>query len=352
MGLDGPQLTATVPVRVLIVDDTRTVRALLRAHLSTDPRLSVVGEAGDPYEAREKIKALNPDVVTLDVEMPKMNGLEFLKKLMRLRPMPVVMISTRTTEQSDVAVRALSLGAVDCIDLRVLQGVGPGEVQLADTLIMASKAKLSMPGRPAAHDPGSFDWNGKCVVIGSSTGGVDALMTVIGGYPAHGPPTLIAQHMPAAFLQSFCARLDRKTRPRVTLAQDGQTLEQGHVYLAPGGDRHLAIGGRKVTRLRVVQDTGRETYIPSVNVLFNSALPIAPSVVAVMLTGMGRDGADAMKALRDQGAHTIVQSGETAVVDGMPRAAREAGAACEVAALGEVSKHILAATKRAREAGR
>lgn len=340
-------MTALRPVRLLIVDDTRTVRALLRAHLSSDPRIEVVGEAGDPYEARAQIKALNPDVVTLDVEMPKMNGLEFLEKLMRLRPTPVVMISTRTTEQSDVAVRALSLGAVDCIDLKVLKEIGPGQMKLADTLVMASTARLRGPRRTVAvSEPSAFDWNGKTVIIGSSTGGVDALLTVISSYPQNGPPTLIAQHMPASFLSSFSARLDRKVRPKVELARDGTVLQPGTVYLAPGGDRHLALAGRSRRRIRQIAHDGTEAYVPSVNVLFSSAEAYADEIVAVMLTGMGRDGADAMARLKGKGAHTIVQTGETAVVDGMPRAAREAGAACEVMDLSQIGPRILAATRR------
>lgn len=337
-------------IRVLIVDDTRSIRAMIRAMISRDPRIEVVGEAGDPFEARELIRALDPDVITLDVEMPGMDGLAFLDRIMRLRPMPVVMVSTRTSENSHAAIRALSLGAVDCVDIAKLRdGAGRGE-RLIDTLLTAAGARprrYPEPGMRATVDPPeAFDWNGKIVVIGASTGGVDALMTVLSDYPAAGPPTVIAQHMPAAFLESFTARLDRLARPCVMPARDGLRLAPGMVCVAPGGDSHVALSPRDPMRLKVIPSDGTEPYVPSVNVLFSSAVCHGVNVVGVMLTGMGRDGAEAMARMRDQGAHTIAQDAETAVVDGMPRAVRDLGAACEIAPLHEVGSRILAQTSR------
>lgn len=340
-----------VKTRVLIVDDTRTIRAMIRSLLAGDPRIEVVGEAGDPYEARELIKALKPDVLTLDVEMPRMNGLVFLEKLMRLRPTPVVMVSTRTVEQSDVAVQALSLGAIDCIDLKRLTAGDPRLPNLADTLVTASQAKLTRQSGaevvPAAQERSEFVWNGRYVFVGSSTGGVDALLTVIGGLPANCAPVLIAQHMPEHFLQSFARRLDANCQPRVRLAENGDVMRQGEVLLAPGGEFHVQVAGLSAPRVRLIPDTGDELYVPSVGVLFRSVVDFADKAVGVMLTGMGRDGASEMRLMRDAGATTIVQSGATCVVDGMPRAAREAGAAQEVVDLEKVAGRLKRHTEAA-----
>lgn len=337
-------------VRVLIVDDTRAIRAMIRAMITRSPRIAVVGEAGDPYEARELIRALNPDVITLDVEMPKMDGLVFLERIMRLRPMPVIMISSRTTENSDAAIRALSLGAVDCVDIAKLRaGPGRGE-RLIDTLLAAAGAKSRLVARANRHPPvpssNIFDWNGKVVLIGASTGGVDALLTVLAEYPANGPPTLIAQHMPASFLESFTKRLDRHALPRVIPASDGLRLEPGLVCVAAGGDHHVALSPRDPMRVASVPHHGSEPYVPSIDVLFSSAERHGAHVIGIMLTGMGRDGAEAMVRMRAAGAHTIVQDAATAVIDGMPRAARELGAAVQIAALPEIGKRILASASR------
>lgn len=312
----------------------------------------MVGEAGDPYQAREMIKALNPDVLTLDVEMPRMNGLVFLEKLMRLRPMPVVMVSTRTAEQSEAAIRALALGAIDCIDLKKLQTMAAAHASLPDTLLAAANAKLSLeassrqggaPDLPAAE---AFRWNRKVVLIGSSTGGVDALSRIFAHYPPDGPPTLVAQHMPSNFIETFAARLDQRVAPEVCISRDGLDIKPGRIIFAAGGDQHLTISEDTALMARHVPDRGASLYVPAVEILFGSALVHAARIVAVMLTGMGRDGAGAMADLKDAGAHNIVQSGETAVVDGMPRAARNLGAASEVADLDNIGGRIMAATSR------
>ena len=337
------------PVRVVIVDDTRTIRGMIRLHLLRSPMIEVVGEAGDPYEARELIRNLNPDVITLDVVMPRMDGLSFLERLMRLRPMPVVMVSSRTTENSREAIKALSLGAVDCVDLGRLNR-GASNIDLAETVLMAAQGNVGQFSSPRTHSAASeaaaLDWNGKTVLIGSSTGGVDALLTVLSSYPADGPPTVIAQHMPASFLQSFCRRLDRSCAAKVELATDGAAIRRGHVYLGPGGDCHVALAPHDPARLVLLPHDGTEPYVPSVNLLFSSGIRHAERLVAVMLTGMGRDGADAMLELRRAGTHTIAQDAASSVIDGMPRSARDLGAAVEVAALADIGDRILACVSR------
>ena len=337
-------------VRVLIVDDTRTMRAMIRTMISRAPEIEVVGEAGDPYEARELIRQLNPDVITLDVEMPRMDGLAFLERIMRLRPMPVVMVSSRTTENSHAAIRALALGAIDCVDVAMLRQGGDHGSQLIETLLLAA---ASQPRMSTQHTPATavtqkraFDWNGKVVLIGASTGGVDALLTVLSGYPPDGPPTVIVQHMPAAFLESFTARLDRRASPRVLPARNGMRLDQGTVCVARGGDEHVALSARDHLRIEAVPDDGTRQYVPSIDTLFSSAVRHSANAIGVMLTGMGRDGAEALGHMRENGAHTIVQDAESSVVDGMPRAARELGAACEVAGLPNIASRILAGASR------
>ncbi|MDU8945141.1 protein-glutamate methylesterase/protein-glutamine glutaminase [Ovoidimarina sediminis] len=348
------------PRTVLLVDDSRTIRALLRATIEADPRLTVVGEAADPYEAREKIKALSPDVITLDVEMPRMNGLEFLERLMRLRPMPVVMVSTRTKEKSADAIRAMSIGAIDCVDVARVQADPILRSRLVETIYCAAGARVVARGQEAGVTDGTasgsvqlpdapFRWNGRTVLIGSSTGGVDAIERVLSPLPADGPPVFIAQHMPEAFLRSLAQRLNSRMAPEVRIAEGGETPRQGEVLFAPGGTHHLEITGRSVPRTRLVPDDGEALYVPSVDRLFGSATQMASNVLAVILTGMGRDGTEGMLALKASGAVTLAQSGETCVVDGMPRAARDSGAVDRIVPLDRIGRTILELTSaRAR----
>ena len=337
-------------VRVIIVDDTRSIRAMIRALLCRSPRIQVVGEAGDPYEARELIRTLNPDVITLDVVMPRMDGLSFLERLMRLRPMPVVMVSTRTTEKSNEAVRALSLGAVDCVDLGSL-GDTLSTFDLADTVLMAAESNTSHFAIERHAPPVSkaaFKWNGRTALIGSSTGGVDALTNVLSAFPTDGPPTVIAQHMPPSFLESFAERLNRTIAPRVLLAVPGQTLEPGHVYIAPGGKTHIALSRNRPLSLHLVPDE-QALHVPSVDILMSSGEHHGSGVVGIILTGMGKDGAKGLLKMRNAGAHTIVQSGETCVIDGMPKAARIIGAASEIVPLDQIGGQILKSTSRQKQ---
>ncbi|NRB00606.1 MAG: chemotaxis-specific protein-glutamate methyltransferase CheB [Rhodobacteraceae bacterium] len=337
------------PARVLIVDDSRTIRAMLRTVIDTDPRLEVIGEATDPYAAREAIKRLNPDVITLDVEMPRMNGLVFLEHLMRLRPTPTIMVSNRAQENSDVAIKALSLGAIDCIDLKRFMHDPSMYAGLIQTLLTAANARV---GPPKPHDaersgrsakPSQFAWNGKFVLIGSSTGGVEALSQILKEFPSGCPPTVVAQHMPRAFLESFCRRLENSVAPTVRSGDEDLPLRQGEILFAPGGDHHLELE-KSGAGVRPVREDESALYVPSVDRLFHSAVPTAKKCVAVLLTGMGRDGADGMAALRSAGARTLAQSGDTCVVDGMPRAARQSGAVERSVDLADMAQAILDST--------
>lgn len=333
------------PTRVLIVDDSLTIRQLLRARLRSNPQIEVVGEASDPFEAREKIKLLHPDVITLDVEMPRMNGLEFLEKLMRLRPMPVVMISTLTSKGSTEALEALSLGAFDCIAKPSAECLPETFAYLGDLLIAAANARIRTPGaRPVAKPVSGFQWNGMFVLIGSSTGGVDALETVLSEYPEDCPPTLIVQHMPESFLSSFATRLNNRIAPRLELASQGAPLVQGQIYLAPGGAYHLGVNAGTVPTCNLFAADKRSGHRPSVDHVFESALPIASRCLGVMLTGMGRDGAEQMLRLRQGGARCIAQDELSSVVYGMPRVALELGAAERPVTLHKIASEILSIT--------
>jgi two-component system chemotaxis response regulator CheB len=313
--------------RVLVVDDSAVMRQLIGAALAADPELEVVGEASDPLQAREAIKALNPDVITLDVEMPNMNGIDFLERLMRLRPMPVVMVSTLTARGTEVTLAALELGAVDCIE-KPRGSDADGFRRIAEKVKTAARARVRQ--RVQRTEPiksESFTPADKVVAIGSSTGGVEALLTLIEHLPANCAPTVITQHMPATFTKSFADRLNRACPALVSEARDGDPLLPGRVYVAPGGERHLEIEGTTQLRCRIREGGPVSGHCPSVDVLFNSVARTAKArAVGVILTGMGRDGAAGMLAMRQAGAHTLGQDESTCVVYGMPKAAFELGA--------------------------
>ena len=316
-------------VRVLVVDDSATMRSLISVALRRDPQIEVVGQAGDPIEARAAIKALNPDVVTLDIEMPNMNGLEFLEKIMRLRPMPVIMVSTLTMAGAEATLQALELGAVDCVAKPTSLASGP---EAFSDLIEKVKIAARSSVRPRTEPPSAdrrvgYRASGDIVAIGSSTGGVEALLTILTGFPDTCPPTVITQHMPATFTKSFAARLDRAAGATVCEAYDGAPLEVGKIYLAPGGDTHLEVVRAGGLRCRLRESEHVSGHRPSVDVLFNSvAVAAKGAAVGVILTGMGRDGAQGLKAMNQAGARTLGQNESTCVVYGMPRAAFELGA--------------------------
>ncbi|GAC1345893.1 MAG: protein-glutamate O-methylesterase CheB [Acetobacteraceae bacterium] len=329
-------------IRVLIVDDSATMRALIAATLRSDPGITVVGEASNPHEARAAIKELNPHVVTLDIDMPGMNGLEFLERLMRLRPTPVVMISTLTARGADASLRALALGAIECVE-KPRRGEGFEDLAGAIRTAAAARVRPLADARPSAP-PAMFNGEGTVVAIGSSTGGVEALGALLGSFPANCPPTLITQHIRPAFTRSLADRLNRGSAAHVAEASDGAPLLPGHVYLAPGGKAHLAISGSGPWRCILQSGSEVNGHCPSVDVLFASvARHAGPRAVGVILTGMGRDGAQGLLAIREQGGRTFGQNQDSCVIYGMPRAAYELGAVEVQAPLNTLAAKLLAA---------
>jgi two-component system chemotaxis response regulator CheB len=334
-------------VRCLIVDDSPTMRALLTGLLRRDPEIEVIGAARDAHNAREMIRELDPDVITLDIEMPQMNGLEFLDRLMRLRPTPVVMCSTLTAKGAEATLRALELGAVDCYakpegGLHDLMATDDGT--LAEMVKQAARSRRRGTIRPvpACRPVKSFNSNDRIVAIGASTGGVEALMTLLSTYPANCPPTVVVQHMPAVFTSSFAARLDSLCAARVCEAEHDAPLLPGHVHIAPGGLRHLMIRGEGTPHCRLIDANPVSGHRPSVDVLFRSVgQSVGDRAVGVILTGMGRDGAAGLLEMRQAGCRTIGQSETSCVVYGMPRAAHECGAVEDVLPLDRIADRVL-----------
>lgn len=316
--------------RVLIVDDSPSMRQLIRLTIAADPRLEVVGEAGNADEARQMMRQCAPNVLTLDAEMPGKSGLEFLAELMKYRPTPVVMFSSWMPRGSELGLEALSLGAVACLEKPEASRMSISLRNLVETLVMAARATVHKHSvaqtlaRPAAaQGQGTFD---KVLLVGASTGGVEAIETLLSGFGANCPATLITQHMPETFLKSFVARLDSRMAPEIRLAEHGAVLSAGRVFVAPGGDVHLELDPGPQPRVALVPGPKVSGHCPSVDRLFLSAVPRAARMVALLLTGMGRDGALGMKALADAGSVTLGQSQESCVVFGMPRAAGDLGA--------------------------
>lgn len=339
-------------VRVLVVDDSPTMRGLLTVVLDSDPEIQVVGQASTAMEARTAIKALNPDVVTLDIEMPEMNGLDFLEKIMRLRPMPVIMVSTLTHRGAAASLSALELGAFDCVGKPT-----PGEprpfVDLAEKVKAAARSHRRHSMSATQITPtavADYRVGRKIVAIGSSTGGVEALIAVLQKYPANCPPTVITQHMPPTFTKSFAERLNRLCAPVVEEATDGARLQIGKVYLAPGGDRHLVVSNSSAPSCRLIDRDPVNGHRPSVDVLFTSVSEVAGrNAVGAILTGMGRDGAAGLLKMRQAGARTIGQNEKTCVVYGMPRVAYELGAVEHQLPLMSIGEEILKLTTARKE---
>ena len=321
--------------RVLIIDDSALMRGLLSSLLSEDPDIEVVDAAPDPLVAREMIKAHNPDVVTLDVEMPRMDGLTFLRKIMMLRPMPVVMISTLTPAGAEVTLEALEIGAVDFV-AKPTNAVGPAMAALAGELRAKVKAAArtrvrARPVQPAPRQPMRQRLErhtGKILMIGASTGGVEALKTLLMDLPPDCPPTLVTQHMPERFTAAFASRLNRECPVAVSEATDRQRIEPGCVYIAPGGAHHLELAREGTAFVcRLTDAEPMSGHRPSVDVLFRSGARVAGSqVIGVILTGMGKDGAEGLLELRKAGARTLGQDEATSLIYGMPRVAFERGA--------------------------
>ena len=337
-------------IRVLCVDDSALVRSLMSEIINGQPDMEVVATAPDPLVARELIKHHNPDVLTLDVEMPRMDGLDFLERLMRLRPMPVVMVSSLTERNSEVTLRALELGAVDFVTKPKL-GLRDGLLEYSDMIADKIRAAaLARPRQRQAVDSGArqrlaqaFSTTEKLVMIGSSTGGTEAIRHVLEPLPANSPAIMITQHMPTGFTKSFVQRLDGLCAVSVHEAEDGQRVLPGHVYLAPGGVAHMKLarsGANYVVKLEYSEPVNR--HRPSVDVLFNSAAQVAgKNAIGVILTGMGKDGALGLLTMREAGARTFAQDEASCVVFGMPREALLIGAAEEAVPLSEMSEKIL-----------
>lgn len=341
-------------VRVLIVDDSALMRQILTKLLSSDPEIDVVGSAPDPYVARQKIKDLDPDVITLDVEMPRMDGLTLLEKIMRLRPTPVVMVSTLTQKGADTTLQALELGAVDFIGKPTID-VQSGWEELQDELIgkvkAASRARVTALADRTAAKPRpvaalGFSTTDRIVAIGASTGGVEALREVISAMPADGPPILIVQHMPQSFTERFAERLDSLSAMSVSEAADRARVMPGHVYIAPG-NRHLKLvrSGAQF-HCQLTDESPVTGHRPSADVLFDSVADAAgANAVGVILTGMGKDGAVGLRKMRDTGATTLGQNEASCLVYGMPKAAAAAGAVMDEYPLGRIAGMIVDACR-------
>jgi two-component system chemotaxis response regulator CheB len=340
------------PVRVLVVDDSATMRGVIAATLARDAGIEVVGMAADPFEAREAIKALNPDVMTLDVEMPKMDGLDFLDKVMRLRPLPVVMVSNLTARGANAAIRAMELGAVDCVSKPSIEFPNAFD-GLPSTVIAARSARIVNRAIDAVAQravlASSYKWDGKFVAIGASTGCVEALIAIIARYPGNCPPTLVTVHMPPKFTRSFANRLDGLTDAKVCEAEDGAPLEAGRVYISQGGTRHLEAAKRGGPVCVLREGPPVNGHSPSVDALFDSvAKTFGVASLGVILTGMGRDGAKGLLAMRKAGARTLGQDEDTSVVYGMPRAAFDCGAVEQQVPVHDIGKKILDLTSLKR----
>jgi len=355
-------------IKVLVVDDSALVRQILVEILRTARDIEVVGTASDPFVARERIKETNPDVLTLDVEMPRMDGLTFLANLMRLRPMPVVMVSSLTDRGAEITLKALELGAVDFVSKPKVDVAGTLKdfsEEILAKIRVAARARvrarqsatppLAVPPKhsadailPAGARGRMLRTTERVIAVGSSTGGTEAIREVLMGMPADSPAVLVAQHIPAAFSAQFARRMDSVCPLSVCEPTDGQVIMAGHVYIAPGG-RHLLVerdGARY--RCRINDGPPVNRHCPSVDVLFRSvAQQVGPSAVGVILTGMGDDGARGLREMRDAGALTIAQDETTSVVWGMPGAAVRMNAVDEIVPLSQVAETILRLVEKA-----
>lgn len=349
-------------IRVMVVDDSALVRKVLTGMINRAPDMEVVGTAPDPYVARQKIKELNPDVLTLDVEMPKMDGIDFLEKIMRLRPMPVVMVSSLTEKGNETTLKALELGAVDFITkpkVEVAEGLPEYTDELHEKIRAGAMSRVgrrsrsSQPAKPEVARASQRISSEKLLIIGASTGGTEAIRRVLEGLPKESPAILITQHMPAGFTRSFADRLNGLLPLSVQEAADRVRVRPGNVYIAPG-NRHMRVvrsGADYVIALGDEAPVNR--HRPSVDVLFESAAAAAgKNAVGVILTGMGNDGAQGLLAMREAGARTFAQDEATCVVFGMPREAIERGAAEEVLPLGLIAAAALRAAEGAGRAAR
>lgn len=351
-----------MPIKVLVVDDSALVRRLITEIINSRADMQVIGTATDPLMAREKIKVLNPDVLTLDVEMPKMDGLAFLEKLMRLRPTPVVMVSSLTERGADITLRALELGAVDFVSkpkvdllhtlaeysdeivekIRIAAASKPRAYTGASPTLLSVDPKLSSDAiLKKKEPPRHFRTTDKLIALGASTGGTEAIKEVLMMMPADAPGIVITQHIPGAFSGPFAKRMNSISEMTVCEARNGQYIVPGHVYIAPGNQHLLVIrdGARFVCQLNDGPPVNR--HRPSVDVLFRSvAQNVGPNALGVILTGMGDDGARGLKEMHDAGSYTLVQDEKTSVVWGMPGEAVKHGGVDEVLPLDKVAARL------------
>jgi two-component system chemotaxis response regulator CheB len=351
-------MIAVQKIKVLCVDDSALIRSLMTEIINSQPDMSVCATAPDPLVARELIKQHNPDVLTLDVEMPRMDGLDFLEKLMRLRPMPVVMVSSLTERGSEITLRALELGAVDFVTkpkVGIRDGMLEYAEKLADKIRAAARARVratqAQPAHASAAAPAASHApmlnnplisSEKLIIVGASTGGTEAIRELLVPLPPDSPAVMIAQHMPPGFTKSFAQRLNGLCRITVKEAEHGERVLPGHAYIAPG-HAHLLLarsGANYIAHLS--DDPPVNRHRPSVDVLFRSAAQHAgKNAVGVILTGMGRDGAAGLLDMRNAGAYTLAQDEASCIVFGMPREAIALGAADEVAPLSEMSRRVM-----------
>ncbi|AEJ60397.1 response regulator receiver modulated CheB methylesterase [Spirochaeta thermophila DSM 6578] len=342
-------------IRVLVVDDSAIVREVLSRLIGGAPDMELAGTAPDPFIARDKILRTNPDVLTLDIEMPRMDGLSFLERLMHYRPLPVVVVSSVTTKDSTAVVRALELGAFDVVN-KPGDSTSVGEVgeQILEKIRAAYRYRDQFIGKwcllkekgarsgPPSHHLSVVETTEKLVVVGASTGGTVALEEVLSRLPRGMPPVVVVQHMPPVFTAQFARRLDELCTLRVKEAEDGERLEKGTVYIAPGG-YHLVLERRgEFLYVRLTRDEKVNFQRPSVDVLFESAAEVAgKNTLGVLLTGMGKDGAEGLLRIKESGGHTIAQDEASSIVWGMPRVAVEMGAAKEVLPLDRIAERMV-----------
>jgi len=351
------------PIKVLVVDDSALVRDIIAKGLSQDPAIEVVGTAGDPYQARDRIQELHPDVITLDVEMPRMDGVEFLRKLMPQHPLPVVMVSALTERGKQITLEALEAGAVDFVakpKADIARGLEMMMMELRTKIKIASTANVShwkkMRPRHGHVAPFAVPQKGskplhestdKVIAIGASTGGTEAIREILVHLPASMSGVVIVQHMPAGFTRLFAERLNSLCAMEVKEAADGDRIITGCALIAPGGQQMRVVRSGGVYRVAIRHEPPVNGHCPSVEVLFDSvAQQVGANAIGVMLTGMGADGADAMRRMRDAGARCLAQDEASCVVFGMPKEAYRRGGAEELVPLSEIAGRLLELTKK------
>ncbi len=344
-------------LKVLVIDDSALIRSVMNEIINREKDMECVGAAPDPLVAREMIKALNPDVLTLDVEMPKMDGLDFLERLMRLRPMPVLMVSTLTEQSSDITFRALELGAVDFVSkpkLDIARGMEEVAIEITDKIRAVAQARVrKILAAPAIQETfsadailpsvaGQYSSTEKLIVIGASTGGTEAIKEVLTKLPADAPGVLVTQHMPEHFTKSFADRLNTLCKISVKEAEHNERVLPGHAYIAPGNSHLLLKRSGANYVIKLDQGPLVNRHRPSVDVLFRSAANVAgANAIGIILTGMGKDGVQGLLEMKQAGSHTIAQDEATCVIFGMPKEAISAGGVCEVLPLQNIARRTM-----------